>query len=79
VAPQPRRDLAQRPDRNIDALAQLVDEHADAYPERAEEWQMYVAYLRDFAAEDGRLPSSFDGLVGEVFGDLLDGAAPTSR
>jgi hypothetical protein len=79
IGPETRLDLAERPERNIDALAQLVDRYADTYPERAEEWRMYVAYLRDFAAQDGRLPSSFDGLVAEVFGDLLDREAPDSR
>jgi uncharacterized protein (DUF3084 family) len=73
------RDLTERPDRNIEALAMLVERHEQTYPERVEEWRMYVEYLRDFAAPDGRLPSSFDGLVAEVFGVLLDGAAPASR
>jgi hypothetical protein len=79
AAAAPKPDLPERPDRNVETLAQLVEQHEDAYPERAEEWRMYVTYLRDFAAPDGRLPSTFDGLVAEVFGDLLDRAAPASR
>jgi hypothetical protein len=29
-------------------------------------------YLREFAGSDGVLPTSFDGIVREAFGDVLD-------
>jgi hypothetical protein len=32
-------------------------------------------YLRDFASPEGRLPSDFDELVRESFGDLVAAAA----
>lgn len=36
-----------------------------------EEWTYYLVYLRDFAGIDGALLDTFDGLVLEVFGDLI--------
>jgi septal ring factor EnvC (AmiA/AmiB activator) len=65
--------LIDRPDaaRNIEALEALVERHAGDFPDRADEWRLYVAYLRDFADGEGHLPDTFDGLVADVFGDLL--------
>ncbi len=42
-------------------------------PERAEELAFYVVYLREYAQFDGSLPASFDGMIDDVFGDLLPG------
>ena len=51
----------------------MVDaETANASPEQAEEWRTYLFFLREHAAPDGALPRSLDGLLSEVFGELLD-------
>ena len=57
---------------NLHALEELVAEHGAEFPDRVEEWSFYLASLHDFAAPGGDLPPSFDALVDEVFGDLLD-------
>ena len=50
----------------------LVVKHGDGFPEHAEEWSYYLVYLRDFAGIDNTLPASFEGLVLEVFGDVIE-------
>lgn len=57
---------------SLQALARLVVEAAPDHPDRAEEWQTYLFFLRDHADFDGRLPSSFDALVHEVFEPVLE-------
>jgi O-antigen ligase len=47
-----------------------------ADPAAADERGYYVYYLADFADADGWLDPSFDPLVAEVFGELIDGARP---
>lgn len=56
---------------NLTALERLVEERGAAFPERGEEWDSYLYFLRDYAAADGSLPPSFDALVEETFGPLL--------
>lgn len=56
---------------NLSELEALVERRAEDFPERAEEWQSYLFFLRDHAEPDGTLPSQFDYLVEDVFGDLL--------
>jgi chromosome segregation ATPase len=51
----------------LQRLAQFVDEHPDAGPTQVEEWRAYLRSLHDFADVDGRLPSSFDRLLDDVF------------
>jgi len=51
-------------------LEQLVRDHGERFPDRRDEWQSYLFYLRDFADASGRLPSSFDALLDEVFAPL---------
>jgi len=51
----------------LPALKQLAEENAPANPARVDEWRAYLRYLRDFADVDGRLPSSFDSLIEDVF------------
>ena len=53
-------------------LRALVDRFAPQFPERHEDWRLYLAYLGDFADSRGTLPASFEGLVLDVFGDLID-------
>ena len=61
-------------DLNLNVLAQLVTRFSGDFPDRAEEWTYYVLYLREYATADGRLPESFNLLVHDVFGDLLERA-----
>jgi hypothetical protein len=46
-------------------------EHAADDPIREEELGYLVVYLREFASPDGALPTDFDQLVRDSFGDLL--------
>ena len=43
-------------------------------PGRYEEWSYLFVHLRQFATPDGFLPTEFDGLVRESFGELLEHA-----
>jgi hypothetical protein len=54
----------------VNDLQQRVLECAGEYPERVEEWNAYLYFLRDYADEDGVIPRSFDALVDEVFGAI---------
>lgn len=57
---------------NLNELERVVAEGGDAYPERREEWQSYLFFLRDHAGPEGSLPPSFDWLIPDVFGELLE-------
>jgi capsular polysaccharide biosynthesis protein len=57
---------------NLTTLERLVHERGGEHPERAEEWDSYLYFLRDYAAADGSIPLSFDALVEETFRPLLD-------
>ena len=59
---------------NLDRIERLVEEHSDAHPGRLDEWRYYLLYLREFAEIGGALPRSFDWLVWDAFGDLLQQA-----
>lgn len=52
-------------------LEELVTRRGGEHPEKLEEWQSYLFFLRDYATSDGRIPASFDGLIAETFSDLL--------
>ena len=69
-APRPIGEFA-RGTYNLVALEQLVDERGDAFPERLEEWSSYLYFLREYAAADGAVPQSFDGLIQDTFEELL--------
>jgi DNA repair exonuclease SbcCD ATPase subunit len=56
---------------NLDTLTGLVEERADEFPDRVDEWRYTLFYLRSEARVDGTLPSKFDALVEECFGELL--------
>lgn len=43
-------------------------------PHRYEEWSYLFVHLRQFASPDGSLPTEFDELVRESFGELLERA-----
>ena len=56
---------------NLDTLTRLVEEGANEFPDRADEWRYTLFYLRNEARVDGALPTKFDSLVEECFGELL--------
>ena len=58
---------------NLVELESLVARGRERFPHRADEWQAYVFYLRDYASADGTLPANFHPLVEDVFSELLTG------
>ena len=56
---------------NLWQLERAVRETAGADPQRDEERNYILMYLREFATSNGVLPVDFDSLVRESFGDLL--------
>jgi hypothetical protein len=71
--PEPEPETAQRSGGwTMQELDRAVAQHADAYPDRVEEWRYYLHFLREHTDVDGRLPPTFDGLVAETFGEILD-------
>jgi outer membrane biosynthesis protein TonB len=67
VTAQPRRW-------NLWDLERRARDEAQADPLRYEEWSYLFVHLRQFATPDGSLPTEFDGLVRESFGELLEHA-----
>jgi hypothetical protein len=65
TAPAPRVDRAASV--SFPELEFLVRAYGDSFPERREEWGVYLDYLRAYADADGRLPLSFEGLISDVF------------
>lgn len=61
---------------NLWELESLAREQARLEPERGEEWSYLFVHLRQFADARGTLPSEFDGLVRESFGELLETLEP---
>ncbi len=61
---------------NLWDLESLAREQARLEPERGEEWSYLFVHLRQFADVKGKLPSEFDGLVRESFGELLETLEP---
>jgi outer membrane biosynthesis protein TonB len=60
---------------NLWELERLSRERGGEDPARDVEWGYLVVYLRDFARPDGTLPTEFDDLVRESFGELIAGRA----
>ena len=56
---------------NLWELERLSRERGGEDPARDVEWGYLVVYLRDFARPDGTLPTEFDELVRESFGELI--------
>ena len=56
---------------NLWDLERLSRQYAGRDSLRDEERAYLLVYLREFASADGELPSDFDGLVRESFGDLV--------
>jgi capsular polysaccharide biosynthesis protein len=66
------REFPQRPGQwNLNELQRLVEQRGEAYPERHDEWQSYLFFLRSYAEPDGAVPASFDWLIEEQFGMLM--------
>jgi hypothetical protein len=61
---------------NVWELESLAREQARLEPERGEEWSYLFVHLRQFADAEGKLPSEFDPLVRESFGELLETLEP---
>ncbi|HSK15450.1 MAG TPA: hypothetical protein VK915_04710 [Gaiellaceae bacterium] len=59
---------------NLWDLERRARDESTRDPDRYEEWSYLFVHLRQFAARDGSLPTEFDGLVRESFGDLLEHA-----
>jgi hypothetical protein len=73
--PEPAPAIASdRGDWNLQELERLVREHSGEFPERAEEWEIYLDSVRGFAGADGQLPATLDWLIWDTFGDLLEGS-----
>jgi hypothetical protein len=60
---------------NVWEIERLARERSGADPVRDEEWGFLLVYLREFASPDGLLPTEFDALVRESFGELVAGRA----
>ncbi|MDQ3865764.1 MAG: hypothetical protein M3304_02890, partial [Actinomycetota bacterium] len=60
-------------------LASLVEERAPEFRERLDEWQAYLFHLREFTDSTGALPSSFNGLVADVFADLFESSTEAAE
>jgi hypothetical protein len=56
---------------NLWALERAARDHATDDVARNEERSYLLMYLREFAGPDGILPTDFDGLVRDAFGDVL--------
>jgi len=61
---------------NLWELERAVHETAGSDPQRDEERNYLLMYLREFATSNGVLPVDFDALVRESFGDLLAAVQP---
>jgi hypothetical protein len=78
VEPEPRvvaftpRSLGIPQRWNLWELERIAREQSGTDAARDEERSFLLMYLREFADADGVLPTSFDGIVRESFGDVLD-------
>ena len=46
----------------------------DADPDRLDLWRAYLMILRDHVTVSGAFPDTFDEIINDVFGDLLERA-----
>ena len=60
---------------NLWELERAARDHATDDVARNEERSYLLMYLREFAGPDGVLPTDFDGLVRDAFGDVLHSVA----
>jgi O-antigen ligase len=59
---------------HLATLERLNEVYGAQEPERADERGYYVYYLADFTDEDGYLDTSFNAVVEDVFGELIERA-----
>jgi capsular polysaccharide biosynthesis protein len=82
-APEPERraeELAVPAGRwTLEDVERLVAEQGPEFPERAEELKTYLDSIRGVAESDGSLPGGVEGLVEDVFADLIARARIGSR
>jgi DivIVA domain-containing protein len=64
-------DLDRPAEWRLHQLEKLVRDRGAKFAEYADEWAFTLFYLREHSDAEGRLPSSFDVLIEEVFGPLL--------
>jgi hypothetical protein len=68
--------LPRRPGRwNLNELTRVVEERGPEFPDRQDEWQSYLFFLRSYAEPDGTVPASFDWLIEEQFGEIVPASA----
>jgi hypothetical protein len=72
--PVPVAIPADRGDWNITELEHLVRNHGAEFPDRLEEWEIYLDSIREYAGPDGQLPATLDWLVWDTFGDVIERA-----
>ena len=72
VIPLTPRALGMPQHWNLWELERVARQRSGADAIRDEERSFLLMYLREFADADGVLPTSFDGIVREAFGDVLD-------
>jgi hypothetical protein len=58
----------------ITDVERLLAQEGPRYPDRLAELAFYVETFRDVAESDGRLPGGVEGIVEDVFGDLIGSA-----
>jgi capsular polysaccharide biosynthesis protein len=56
---------------NLLVLERLINDRAQEFPDRVDEWSSYLYFLREYAEPDGSVPASFDWLIADTFGDLV--------
>lgn len=52
----------------LEQLEHYINAERSRFPERVEEWETYLFFLRQHAMIDGTLPASFDSLIADVYG-----------
>jgi hypothetical protein len=72
--PEPVPVAADPGEWNLHDLERLVRDHAAEFPQRAEEWEIYLESIREYAGPGGQLPATLDWLIWDTFGDLLERA-----
>jgi hypothetical protein len=55
----------------LEQLEHYINTERSGSPDRVEEWETYLFFLRQHAAIDGTLPASFDSLIADVYGDAF--------
>ena len=58
----------------VDDVERLLAEQEHAFPERAEELHVYLESFRGVAGADGRLPGGVEGVMEDVFRELIERA-----